>query len=209
MSGDKIYAYGVIEADSIDVSTDGVEGESDVYTVSHRTHAAVVSDIDTLDPEESDENARAHDDVLREVMTAGDGRAVVPMRFGMVFESERALKNVLRNSRAELTGSLRRAAGHEEVGIKVLVPEDGVADADSVRESIETELADHAADVADGDLFSDRLLLNNSYLVERDERESFDDAVDAVREAHPDLTVQYSGPWAPYSFVDFHIKAEA
>ncbi|WP_423999111.1 GvpL/GvpF family gas vesicle protein [Haloarcula salina] len=206
---EKLYVYGIVEDEAVEVSTTGVEAASDVYTVSHRNHAAVVSDIDTLDPDESDENARAHDDVLREVMTAGDGRPVVPMRFGMVFDSERALKNVLRNSRVELTGSLRQAADREEVGIKVLVPEDGLTDPEETRASIEAELDDSAEDVADGDLFSDRLLVNRAYLVARDDREQFDDAVDAVREAHPDLTVQYSGPWAPYSFVDFTIAAEA
>jgi hypothetical protein len=209
MPEDKLYAYGIIEDDSLDVSVDGVDGASDIYTVSHRRHAAVVSDIDTLDPEESDDNARAHDDVLREVMEGGGGRAVVPMRFGMVFESKRALKNVLRNSRAEITGSLRRAAGCEEVGVKVLRPKEGLEDADAVRESIEERLAEHAIDVSEGDLFSDRLLSNRSYLVERADREAFDDAVDEIRAAHESLTVQYSGPWAPYSFVDFHVKAEA
>lgn len=207
-SGDKLYVYGVIEDESVDVSTTGVKGADDVYTVAHRTHAAVVSDIDTLDPDETDENARAHDEVLREVMDEGDGRGVVPMRFGMVFESERALKNVLRNSRVELRRSLRQADSREEVGIKVLLPQDGVADSDSVQTAIENELDDKAADVAEGDLFSDRLLMNRSYLVDRENRERFNDAIDTVRETHSDLTVQYSGPWAPYSFVDFTIKKE-
>jgi len=209
VADEKLYVYGVVEDEGVDVSTPGVEAASDVYTISHRRHAAVVSDIDTLDPDESDENARAHDDVLREVMTAGDGRPVVPMRFGMVFDSERALKNVLRNSRVELTGSLRQAVDREEVGIKVLVPEDGLADPEEARASIEAELDERAEDVEDGDLFSDRLLLNRAYLVARGRRGRFDDAVDAVREAYPELTVQYSGPWAPYSFVDFTIATEA
>lgn len=209
MTGDKLYAYGVVEADPVEVSTTGVEGAADVYTVAHRRHAAVVSDVDTLDPEETDENARAHDDVLRDVMTGDGGRAVVPMQFGMVFESERALKNVLRNSRAELTGSLRQAAGREEVGVKVLAPEDGVPDPEAVRESVEDRLAEHAEAVAPGELFSDRLLSNRSYLVDRERRDAFDDAVDAVRDDHESLTVQYSGPWAPYSFVDFQVAAEA
>lgn len=209
MAEEYLYAYGIIEDDDLDVSATGVEGASDIYTVAHRRHAVVVSDIDELEPEETDENARRHDDVLRDVMEGDGGRPVVPMRFGMVFDSKRELKNVLRNSRAEITGSLRDAEGRAEVGVKVIAPEEGIEDPEDVRESIESRLEEAAVDVSQGDLFSDRLVSNRSYLVERADREAFDDAVDAVRDAHDDLTVQYSGPWAPYSFVEFHIKAEA
>jgi len=51
-------------------------------------------------------------------------------------------------------------------------------------------------------------VLNRSYLVEREDREAFDDAVARIRDAHEEVTVQYTGPWAPYNFVDIEIGVE-
>ncbi len=45
------YVYGVVEGDPIEFETDAVGGASVVYTISHRRLGAVVSDIDTTDPE--------------------------------------------------------------------------------------------------------------------------------------------------------------
>jgi hypothetical protein len=208
MSGDKRYVYGVMESEPLDLEVDGVCGTTSVSTVEHRRHAAVVADVDTLDPERTEENVRAHDQVLREVMMHGEGRTVVPMQFGMVFENDRALKNVLRSGRRAFTKALREADGMIELGVKVVAGEDGAVDADAIREDVEAELDPLSVRVSDDDQFSDRLVLNRSYLVEREDREAFDDAVARIRDAHEDVTVQYTGPWAPYNFVDIEIGVE-
>ncbi|PSQ09208.1 protein gvpF [Halobacteriales archaeon QS_5_70_15] len=208
MSGDKRYVYGVMESEPLDLEVDGVCGTTSVSTVEHRRHAAVVADVDTLDPERTEENVRAHDQVLREVMMHGEGRTVVPMQFGMVFENDRALKNVLRSGRRAFTKALREADGMIELGVKVVAGEDGAVDADAIREDVEAELDPLSVRVSDDDQFSDRLVLNRSYLVEREDREAFDDAVARIRDAHEEVTVQYTGPWAPYNFVDIEIGVE-
>ena len=208
MSGDKRYVYGVIEAEPLDLEVDGVCGTTSVSTVEHQKHAAVVSDVDTLDPERTDDNVRAHDEVLRAVMTHGEGRTVVPMQFGMVFENDRALKNVLRSGRRAFTKALREVDGMIELGVKVVADEDAIVDADEIREAVEAELEPLSVRVSEGDRFSDRLVLNRSYLVERSDREAFDDAVDRIRRANEGVTVQYTGPWAPYNFVDIEIGVE-
>lgn len=51
--------------------------------------------------------------------------------------------------------------------------------------------------------------MNRSYLIDRDERAAFDEAVDAVTDDYGDvLTVQYTGPWPPYNFVDIEIGTQ-
>lgn len=207
MSGDKRYAYGIVEDESLELTVDGVRGATDVYTVGHRRHAAVVSDVDVLEPEETDENTRAHDAVIKAVMEHDGGRAIVPMRFGMVFANERTLKNVLQSSRAAITKAMRNVDGREELGVKVLVPEEGIDGADAVRQAIVDDLAAYSVAQSEGDLFTDRLLVNRSYLVNREDEGAFDRAVEDVRDEHESLTVQYSGPWPPYSFVDLRIRA--
>ncbi|AUV82452.1 protein gvpF [Salinigranum rubrum] len=203
----KVYVYGVTDAAPFTASLDGVEDATEVRTVEHDPLAAVVSDVEEREPPRTDENVQAHDEVLRSVMTGGDGRTVVPMQFGMVFEGEGPLRNVLRSGRPTFTRSLNEVDGTFEFGVKVVAPDDGGVPP-AVTESVSEELASASVAEADGDQFSDRLVLNRSYLVERAEREAFDDAIDRVRERHDSLTVRYTGPYAPYNFVDIHIGAE-
>lgn len=207
MSGDKRYVYGIIESEPLDLEVDGVAGANRVTTVDHRNHAAVVSDIDTMDPERTDENVQSHDEVLRTVMTYDGGRTVIPMRFGMVFENDRALKHVLRSGRRAFTKSLRELHGQVELGVKVLADGQPVAD-EEVRAEVESELDPLSVRVSDGDRFSDQLVLNRSYLVERSDREAFDEAVSRLQGSLDGLSVRYTGPWAPYNFVDVEIGVE-
>ncbi|WP_440771575.1 GvpL/GvpF family gas vesicle protein [Natronorubrum sp. DTA28] len=202
------YVYGVMNDDPVEFETDAVGGADRVYTVSHRRLNAVVSDIDTTSPEETDEDAQRHDDVLREIMERDGGRAIVPMQFGMAFESDRALKNVLRGARPAFRRALNDVEGRIELGLKIVREEDAEVDDDAVEEAVADELESIAAQSVPNDLFSDRLVLNRSYLVEREDREAFDDAVAELEEQYDDLMFRYTGPFAPYSFVDVKIGAQ-
>ncbi|WP_226479409.1 GvpL/GvpF family gas vesicle protein [Natrinema amylolyticum] len=202
------YVYGVVESDTVEFETEAVAGAERVYTISHRRLGAVVSDIDTTDPEETDEDAQIHDEVLREIMEYDGGTTIVPMQFGMAFEGDRELKNVLRGARPAFRRAMNDIEGKIELGLKLVREEDAEID----REALEAEVADRfdpiAAQSVENDLFSDRLVLNRSYLVDEDEREAFDEAVADFEDEHDDLMVQYTGPFAPYSFVDVKIGAQ-
>jgi hypothetical protein len=130
------------------------------------------------------------------------------MSFGMAFKSERTLKGVIRGARRAFRKALNDVEGTVELGVKVV---DTGADAprSEVRAGVDERLSELAVEETDDDLFSDRLVLNRSYLVERDRRAAFDDAIDEVEAEYGDgVTVQYTGPWAPYNFVDIQIGAE-
>ena len=203
------YVYGIVRSDdTIELETDAVGGAERVYPIDHRRHAALVSDIDTTDPDRTDEDATRHDDVLREVMLSNGGRTVVPMRFGMVFENERALKNVLRGGSRVFRQTIREIEGTVELGLKVVRDEEDAVDAEDVSETVENELDPLAVDAVKNDLFSDRLLVNRSYLVDRDERDTFDEAVGQLEDELAALRFRYTGPFAPYSFVNIRIGAQ-
>ncbi len=203
------YVYGIVEAsDALEFETDAVAGASTVYPIRHRRHAALVSDIETTDLERTDEDSRRHDEVLREAMEREGGRAIVPMRFGMIFESDRALKNVLRGGRAAFRRTMAEIDGRVELGVKLVRDADAIVDREAVDEDVAERLEEIAVDAVENDLFSDRLVYNGTYLVEEDDRERFADAVDAIDEAYEELTVRYTGPFAPYSFVDIEIGAQ-
>jgi len=214
MTGDKLYVYGVIEADDIEadevaVETTGVGGATEFTAVEHRDLAAVVSSIDTTEPESTDEAVGTHDEVLREIMDVDGGRGVVPMSFGMAFENERALENVLRGARPAFRRALNEVADAVELGLKVVRDPGASVDGDAVQETVENRLEPLYKGSVENGLFSDRLVVNRSYLVAADRRETFDEAIDDLVEELPDgLAVHYTGPWAPYSFVDINVGAE-
>lgn len=204
------YVYGVVEAsDDIEFETDAVADADQVYTITHRRYGAVVSDIDTTEPEETDEDAQLHDDVLREIMEYDGGQTIVPMQFGMAFEGDRELKNVLRNAQPAFRRALRDIEGKIELGLKLVREEDADVDREAIEDAVADELEQVATQSVPNDLFSDRLVFNRSYLVEKEDQEEFDDAVAALEDEYgDDLMFQYTGPFAPYSFVDVKIGAQ-
>jgi hypothetical protein len=215
MTDEYLYTYGVVERADLELDVEGVCGATRAFTVDCGALSAVVSTVDTLEPAREEANLRAHDDVLRSVMEGDGGRAVVPMRFGMVFKNHETLENVLREGEHEIAESLESIEGCVELGVKLVADADAGADAgtagpgsadpdwEALRADATERLSAVSVREAEGDLFSDRLVLNRSYLVEQDDREAFNAAVDAIVDAHGDrLSVQYTGPWAPYNFVD-------
>jgi hypothetical protein len=209
MTANHLYTYGIVEHEDLELDIEGVGGADRAYTVDHRTLSAVVSDIDVLEPEQSDGNLRAHDEVLQEIMNSGEGRTVVPMRFGMVFKGAGPLKNVLRSSRSVLSRTLSDIEGTVEMGLKLVAEEEATIDRDAVREDVTDRLGELFLEEAENGRFSDRLVLNRSYLIERDRREEFDEAIEEIEAEYGGSTiVRYTGPWAPYNFIDIEIGVD-
>ena len=206
--GDSVYVYGIVEAESFELDVDGVEASSPIYTVTHGPLAAVVSDLASTDVERTDENVRAHDAVLREVLTGDGGRTVVPMQFGMAFASNRALVNVLRGARPSFRKALRAVDGSVELGVKVVTENGAAIDGDEVRGIADETFESVSIDSVANDRFSDRLILNRSYLVDRDEQDAFGAAVETFERQVDGVIVQYTGPWAPYNFVDIAVGTD-
>ena len=204
-----LYVYGITEQTDIELTVDGVGDGSTLQTVEYRSLAALVTDIDTTDPDRSDEAVAAHDSVLQTVIERNGIETVVPMGFGMAFKNARTLKGVMRGARRALRKALNDVEGCVELGVKLVDPADGTADPDELQDRLESDLAPLSAGQTDDDLFSDRLIANRSYLGEQDQRDAFDDAIDAIDADYEDVLVKYTGPWAPYNFVDIRIGAEA
>ncbi|WP_423744844.1 GvpL/GvpF family gas vesicle protein (plasmid) [Haladaptatus sp. SPP-AMP-3] len=202
------YVYGVVEKNEFEFDTETVGDADRVYTVTYRSLSAVVSDIDTTDPERTDEDSKTHDEVLRDVLERDDVDAVVPMQFGMAFKDNRSLKSVLRGARRAFRKALNEVDGHVELGVKLVAGEGDELPRDEIREDVGERLAAVAESETEDDLFSDRLVLNRSYLVATEDRETFAAEVGEIRDEYGELTVQFTGPWAPYNFVDIHVGAQ-
>lgn len=110
-----VYVYGILSSsDAGGLSVAGVKGSS-VRTVAHGELAALVSDVDDGTVAAARE-VRAHWRVLEETAKRA---TVLPVRFGTVMESDRAVCAGLLELNAEaLAGLLRELAGRVQLSLK-------------------------------------------------------------------------------------------
>ena len=203
------YFYAVIPlSEENSFGSIGINGE-EVHSLPYREIAAVVSDADMNEYELTEENARRHEGVLRKVM---EGYTVVPVEFGTVIKNERILKRLLNKAYKPTRECLKLVDNMVELGVKAIVEKD-VVYFDKERGKITSaeileSLKKKAEQSVSGELFSDRLILNESFLVKQDEVDAFSEEVAQLGESHPMIKFLYSGPWAPYNFVYIKIGKE-
>jgi len=182
---------------------------SEVYTIPYRDVAVVVSDSPMKDYELTEDNTRRHEAVLRQVM---EEHTVAPAEFGTTIKNERILRRLLRKAYDPTRECLKLVDNTVELGVKAVLNEDIVyAEPEKRKECISdilVSLNTRAKQSVTGDLFSDRLMLNASFLVNKEGINAFSDEVAKLHERYPMLKLLYSGPWAPYSFVYIKIGAE-
>jgi hypothetical protein len=94
----------------------GIDG-SEVYSIPAGRVAAVVSTVRTerMRPERS--HLAAHQEVLRKLMAE---TTPLPMSFGILADSPRAVRNMLFRNQSALLEQLRRVAGKAEMGVRVI-----------------------------------------------------------------------------------------
>ncbi len=111
------YLYAVVSAASArDYGPWGINGGL-VYALAHGPVAAVVSDVapQRVRPERA--NLAAHQLVLKRLQEAG---ALLPISFGVIAESDRAIRNILARHQVVLVKQLHRLAGKVEMGLRVV-----------------------------------------------------------------------------------------
>ena len=181
---------------------------NEVYTIPHRDIAAVVSDSPVLDYELSEDNTRKHEEVIRKVMNE---YSVLPTEFGTVIRNKTILKRLLKKAYEPTKDGLKMVDNMVELGVKAVQSEENAfadtekrkEDAQDILESLKAASKQTAA----GDLFSRRLILNASFLVNKDRVDAFSDEVEELQRKYPTLKFLYSGPWAPHNFVYIKIGA--
>lgn len=191
-----LYTYCVIRKEKEIGNYKGIENEK-VKSIEYKDIKAIVSPCSDLEYDPTKEKAKKHEKVIKKVM---EDHTVIPMSFGMVFKNEEILKNVLKKSYTQIKTSLKKLDGKIELGVKVL-GEKGTGD------EIFEELSEISSSAVKGDLFSDKLGLNGSFLVNEDEIDNFSEKVGNIKEEY-DNNLKYTGPWPPYNFVEIEIRGE-
>jgi hypothetical protein len=178
--------------------------------------AAVVSSVVPEDAPAVDRDAVvAHGLVVERLREVAD--AVLPVRFGERFADRDELVGAVGDRIPALRESLVRVRGCAEFAVRLLAPEDpvgaeGATDGSTymrVRlaaleraKAVAGELHEPLARWARASVATSGRDHGVAYLVGNGERAPFEAALAAFVDAHPDVTVVCTGPWAPYSFVE-------
>jgi len=204
---DGCYFYGVISSGEKtrfgDIGMDGAE----VYTLPYKDISAVVSDTTVKEYEMSEDYIRRHEEVLRSVMQSF---TIVPVEFNTVIHNERILRRLLKRSYNTMKECLKVVDGMVELGLKVMRKKDSVQGVKSkvTANKILEPLKGYSEQSISGDLFTDRLVLNESFLVKEDNMDPFSEVVSELEDEYHGVRLLYSGPWPPYSFVYIKIGRE-
>ena len=179
---------------------------SEVYTLDYRDLSPVVSDVIYRDYAVDEPEVEVHRNVVEQVMQE---HSVIPVAYGMAFKSRKLLQIAMSAGYQAMQKALPVVDGKVELGIKVFLPKDlepmGSAQKEECSADFLNSLLAVSSDNKKLKLFSDRLILNSTFLVEKSRMDEFSDQVGKLTEKYNDLKVQYSGPWPAYNFVDIHI----
>ncbi len=204
------YVYCVISADGErkNFGNSGIADTGEVYAFPYKEFAAVVSDSPMKEYEARDENIKAHEEVVRKILD--EEGTVLPVAFNMVFKDKRTLLVTMNKARKALRKAYETVDSKVELGIKAILTKDAIK---SKKVGFVKNFESDLLNTLDGkfaslkrlDLFSDRLALNMAFLVDRAKIEEFSEAIESLHNRYDLLKILYSGPWAPYNFVDIQI----
>lgn len=205
------YVYGIISAsEEVALGPMGLGvPPAEVVTVRHGALAAVVSDGPEGVPDATRDNLLGHERVNEAVMRE---HTVLPMAFGTVLRSREDVVELLRAGQDVFTATLARLEGKLELGLKVfymardgeVVRQRAEQDADALVRALRAVAVDARVSAPVGE----RMVLNASFLVEREQVAAFDARVRSLAASHEELTFRATGPWPPYHFVDLRVGLE-
>ena len=197
------YVYGIINNKVLKLNFKGLNDQP-IQKFEIKELAVLFSFYPTLHPMVEEKEALLHAEILNKL--AGK-ITIVPMAFGTVFKDQEILKTVLTKSYHPAKTTLKLIEDKFELGLKVVKKRSEEEIQKEAGQEIVEELKKLSVKSVQGDKFSDRLLLNNSFLVEKNKFTSFSDKVGELEEKYPNLKFLYTGPWPAYSFVNINIKA--
>jgi len=201
------YVYCIIKSseEAINFGNIGFQGH-EVYTLDCNDFCPVVSNEPFKKYEiDDEEEINVHQNVVNEVMKH---YSIIPVAYGMVFKNKKLVEVSMRAGKKAIKKAITIVDNKVELGIKIFLPKGTKIDNQKIEqckaESTERlgETASHSKNL---NLFSSRLLMNTSYLVDKEKVQEFSDEVEKLKLKYPEYKFQYSGPWPPYNFVDIHI----
>ena len=196
-----IYLYGIINRKDAKLNIRGLKNKP-IEEINFKDISALTSSYPNLNPELNEEETVQHANILKRIAKK---TTIVPTSFGTVFKDEDILETILSTSYQAVKQTLALIEGKIELGLKVIKKESDYMP-NGIAQEILNPLEKLSVKSAKGDNFTDRLLLNHSFLVEKNKFSKFSNEIAKLEKKHKDLRFLYTGPWPPYSFVNINIK---
>ena len=213
-----VWAYAITEDGhlsgpdgEVDLSWLTGVGETKVRTTTSCGLTVLVSDVSLAEfgeaaLRENLENLDWLDEVAREHHYVIDAAArlfpLLPVRLATVYSGDAAVCAALTARCGQLRDALHRVGGRVEWGVKAYGAAPGddaqAVHAELTAKAIGTRLHPPQSAQLSGGRRS--MLLNAAYLLETADCVTFTAAVAGQASAHPELRVELTGPWPPYSF---------
>ncbi len=205
---DGIYVYCIIRSNGEKKSFGNVGfGGNEVYTIDYRDFSPVVSIAPIKKYEVNEEEVELHKNIVQSVMNE---HSVIPVAYGMVFKNRKLITVAMSAGYKAIKKAMDAIDNKIELGVKVITPKDAAPDGkkEECRSDFLEKLKSIASDSKELKLFSERLVLNASFLVAKDKINEFSVEVEYLSNKYDYLKTQYSGPWPPYNFVDIHVLSK-
>lgn len=196
-----LYVYGIINRGSFKLNIKGLRGQP-IQKIDLGDISALVSFYPNLYPIVEENEAMQYAEILNKLALK---TTIIPMAFGTVFKEREILETILSKTYPSIKKTLDLIKGKIELGVKVV--KKGSEDVSvEINQKILEELNKLCAESRSGDKFSDRLVLNQSFLVNKNKFSPFSNKIAELEQKYPDLKFMYTGPWPAYSFVSINIK---
>jgi len=197
-----LYVYGIINNQSIKLDVKGLE-DKPIEKINFKDIYALTSRYPNLHPTLKEEETLQYADILKKI---AEKTTIIPLSFGTVFKDQEILEKVLSKSYLAVKNTLRLIENKIELGVKVIKNQaDGLPEELELTQEILEPLNKLSIKSVKGDNFSDRLLLNYAFLVEKNKFSQFSEEIANLEKEYQDLKFVYTGPWPPYSFVNIKI----
>jgi len=196
-----LYLYGIVNKENAKLNIVGLKNKP-IEKINFKDISALTSSYPNLNPPLNEEEAVQHANILKRIAKK---TAIVPTSFGTVFKDEGILETILSTSYHAVKQTLALIEGKIELGLKVIRKESDYLPNGAAQEIL-NPLEKLSVKSAKGDNFSDRLLLNHSFLVEKNNFSKFSNEIAKLEKNYKNLKFLYTGPWPPYSFVNINIK---
>nr|MBA4405221.1 hypothetical protein [Nanoarchaeum sp.] len=195
-----LYVYGITNK-NVKLEMKGLK-DRPIKEINFKDISALTSLYPTLHPMLEEEEAMQHANILKEIAKK---TTVIPMSLGTVFKDQEILEIILSKSYKAIKETIALIDNKIELGVKIIKNQ-----LDDIDNGIALEILEPLNKLSvksvKGDNFSDRLLLNHSFLVEKNKFSKFSDKIAELENKHKNLKFIYTGPWPPHSFVNIKIS---
>ncbi len=201
-TGEKyFYVYGIINRGSFKLDIKGLKNQP-IQKIDFEDISALISFYPDLHPAAEESEAMHHAQILNKLTLK---TAIIPMAFGTVFKEQKILETVLTKAYPAIKKTLGLVKGKIELGVKVIKKENEDVPGETNKKILK-ELNTLSVKSLAGDKFSDRLLLNHFFLVDKKKFSTFSNKIAELEGKYSDLKFMYTGPWPAYSFVNINIQ---